>query len=380
MTDYLVPFGPQHTAIKEPISLRLKLKGSQIEDVGVELGYIHRGVEKIFQNENINNGVYMAERICGICSYAHASVYTQAMEKMLKINAPDKVTYSRTIIAELERLHSHLLWAGFMCHEIGFETLFQLFWREREKILDVFEKTTGNRVHHAYNKLGTVRHDLGDLDYIKKQVHSIPPTVESLRSEIKKNEVVGSRFKKVGQISKSDAEKFCLVGPIARACGVKSDIRKTEPYEAYSKVKFKEILYKNGDTFDRTLVRLDEVFESVGIIDQCIKKMPGEPVPKATLKSLKSGEGYGRVEAPRGEDFHYYVVKDSNILRAKIRTPTLATFPALKTMMEGARVGDVPVIVASIDPCIGCMERVMVVKDGKKEVFDEQQFRRKYCD
>ncbi|MCK4328159.1 MAG: nickel-dependent hydrogenase large subunit [Candidatus Diapherotrites archaeon] len=379
MSDYLVPFGPQHPAIKEPISLRLKLSGSTVEGVDAQLGYIHRGVEKIFERENINNALYLAERICGICSYAHASAYTRAMESMMHIRAPPRVQYLRTMFAELERLHSHLLWAGFMCHEIGFETLFQLFWREREQILDVFERYTGNRVHHSYNKLGTVRYDIEDEDYIREQVHSILPTVKSLRSEIKGNGVVAARFKKVGPVTHKQAIEYCLVGPPARACGVKNDIRKLDPYEAYGKTKFKQPIYKSGDSYARTMVRLDEIFESVKIIDQCLRDMPATKVPKHSLKALPQGEGYGRVEAPRGENFHYYIVKDSKITRAKIRPPTLAVFPALETMMLGAHVGDVPVIVASIDPCIGCMERITVTKGRRTETLTEQEFRRKYC-
>jgi NADH-quinone oxidoreductase subunit D len=301
------------------------------------------------------------------------------MESMLGVKAPSKVKYIRTIIAELERLHSHLLWAGFMCHEIGFESLFQLFWREREKILDVFEKYTGNRVQHGFQKIGTVRYGIDDPDYVRQKVHSILPTVDSLRDEIKKNSVLNARFKKVGAVSKSVAKEYCLVGPPARACGVKSDIRKLDPYEAYPKAKFKEVLYKGGDSYARTMVRIDEVYESIKIIDQCLDKMPNTKLPKPTPYSLPSAEGFGRVEAPRGEDLHYYIVKDSKIMRAKIRTPTLAVFPALDQMLVGSEVGDVPVVVASLDPCVGCMERVMVTKNNRTEVMDEQAFRRKYC-
>ena len=379
MSDYLVPFGPQHPSIKEPISLRLEMDGNYIQGVDAQLGYVHRGIEKIFEGKNINYSLYLAERICGICSYAHAGAYTQALEPMLKLTVPERISYLRTIVAELERLHSHILWAGFMCHEIGFESLFHLFWKERERVLDIFEKLTGNRVHHGYNKIGTVRYDLIDPEFVLEQLALMEAGIKPLIDELLSNNVSGMRMKNVGIVDKTMAKTYSVVGPPARAAGVKSDLRKIDKYEAYGKVKFKEALAKKGDAYARTEIRLKEIYESLSIIRQCIKKMPDQKVQKAKQHIIAEAKGFGRVEAPRGEDFHYYEIKGSIIKRAKIRTPTLANFKTVEFMLMGAELGDVPVIIASIDPCVGCMERVMVVKNNKKEVLSEFEFRRKYC-
>jgi Ni,Fe-hydrogenase III large subunit len=379
MHDYKVPIGPMHPAMKEPMCLRISLDGNYIKDVELGLGYIHRGLEGLFEGKDINNAVYTVERICGICSFAHEECYTLAVEKLMKYKAPEKVRFLRTMIGELERIHSHLMWLGFMSHEIGYQTLFMLFWKEREKVIDIFEKVTGGRVYHGVNKLGTYRYKFTeqDAEFVLKNLESIEHGVKSLASTVYSDSVIKARLRGTATLSKKKAEKFCAVGPVARASGVKNDIRKIDPYEAYGDVKFTQIAGKKGDARERAFVRLNEVFQSIGIVRQTIEMMPKADPPKAALVTLPVGEGYGRVEAPRGENLHYYKIKNSKIERAKIRTPTFAHVPLFKELLIGGEIGDVPVTVGSLDPCFGCMERVILVKDGRTEVLNEQQFRRK---
>jgi Ni,Fe-hydrogenase III large subunit len=260
--------------------------------------------------------------------------------------------------------------------------MFMFFWRERERVLDIMEAITGGRVHHNYNKLGSVRYDLpkGCEELMQKKIAELEKNLPGLIREFEKNMVVRARFKKVGKISRKDAVSFGLVGPMARGSGVKSDIRKIDPYEAYEDTRFNEILQEDGDAYARARVRLAEIMESISIIKQCMSMLPPKPADKWKWPPIKSGKGFGRVEAPRGEDFHYYEIEDNIVTRGKIRTPTLANIMILEKLLVGAEVGDTPVIVASFDPCIGCMERTMVIDKGKKGWYTESEFRRKFCD
>jgi Ni,Fe-hydrogenase III large subunit len=382
MHDYVMPYGPQHPSLKEPLNLALELDGDHITGVHLRLGYVHRGVEKIFEGKDVQKVLYLAEHTCGICSYAHSSACTRAMEQILGLEAPPRARLLRTIVAELERLHSHLLWAGFAMHEIGFQSLFMLFWRERERVLDALEDITGGRVHHNYNKLGSVRYDLpkGAEKKVAEKLDELEANLPDLDREMKKNNVVRARLKRVGHVSKHDALGYGLVGPMARGSGVDCDIRKSDPYAAYAEVKFKEVIEKDGDAFARAKVRLAELRESISIIRQCLTLLPEKRIAKWAWPPIKSGRGFGRVEAPRGEDFHYYEVKNNIVTRGKIRTPTLANIGILEKLLVGSEMGDTPVIVSSFDPCIGCLERTLVIDNGKREWVSEQEFRRKYCD
>jgi len=382
MHDYTIPIGPQHPALKEPMCIRVSLDGNYIQDVNIRMGYTHKGIEKILEGKNPDSALYLAQRICGICSAAHENAYCRTVESILKFKLNEKVKLIRAMMMELERMHSHVLWLGLIAHDIGYETLFMYFWREREKVIDIFEKLTGGRVHHNFNKLKTVRYDfdLKDRSFILKNLESLKERVESYVYDIEKDNVIVSRLKGVGVITKEDATRYCIVGPNARASGIKSDIRKLDPpYGIYKKIVFNEIIEDEGDSLARTVVRLREVLESVKIIKQILKIMPKKPVPKSTLTQIPDGECTGRVEAPRGELFYYLKFKENKIERAKIRTPTFAFLKIVEKILLKREIGDIPVVVGSLDPCFSCLERVMVVKDGKTEVLNEAQLRRKYA-
>jgi Ni,Fe-hydrogenase III large subunit len=381
MHDYTIPIGPQHPTLKEPMCIRVSLDGNIIKDVNIRMGYTHKGIEKVLEGKNPDSALYVSQRICGICSAAHENAYCRTVEGILNFVPEEKVKLLRALMMELERMHSHILWLGVIAHEIGYETLFMYFWREREKIIDIFEKMTGGRVHHNFNKIRTVRFDFeyANRQFILKRLNSVDKKIRDYLSEFNSDNVIRSRLKDVGVITNVDAKKYCLIGPNARASGVSCDIRKYDPpYGIYKQFDFNEIVEDRGDSFARTSVRLRELLESIKIIKQILDKMPKKKIPKFSFTNVPDGEGIGRVEAPRGELFYYLKFKDNKIYRAKIRTPTFGYFKIAEKVLLNRRIGDVPVIVGSLDPCFSCLERVMVVKDGKTEFLNETNFRRKY--
>jgi Ni,Fe-hydrogenase III large subunit len=381
MHDYTIPIGPQHPTLKEPMCLRISLDGNIIKDVRIRMGYTHKGIEKLLEGKNPDSALYVSQRICGICSAAHENAYCRTVENIIKFEPDEKVKLLRALMMELERLHSHILWLGVIAHEIGYETMFMYFWREREKIIDIFEKISGGRVHHNFNKIKTVRYDLeeGSKKFILERIDEVEKRISDYLKDISSDRVIRSRLKGVGIICKSDAKRFCLIGPCARASGVSCDIRKYDPpYGIYKKFKFDEIIEDNGDAFARTLVRIREVLESIKIIKQILGMMPKTQVPPFTFTNIPDGQATGRVEAPRGELFYFLKIKDNKIERAKIRTPTFGYLKIAEKILLERRIGDIPVIIGSLDPCFSCLERVLVAKDGNTESLCESEFRRRY--
>jgi NADH-quinone oxidoreductase subunit D len=380
MHDFTIPIGPQHIGIDEPTCLKVSLDGNYIVDTDLRLGYVHRGIEKLLEGKRLEQGLQIVDRICGICSVAHPSCYTRVVEKILNYDPPERVKYLRTLVAELARIQSHIFWAGFMLHELGFETMLEYFLRDREHILEVLERITGNRVHFAYHKIGSVRNDISeeDIHFTLKKIGIIEKQISVYMKTIATDNVIKARLVNVGIIRKNDAKKYSLVGPNARASGVKIDIRKNDPYDAYDRLDFDLISENNGDAYSRMLVRIREIFESIKIIRQVLKNLPEGKIPSSIPLFIEEGVDIGRVEAPRGENFYFMKIKDRKIDRIRIRPPTLNFMSILKKLLEGREIGDVPVILASLDPCFACMERVVVVKEGKEEVLTEDEFRHKY--
>jgi Ni,Fe-hydrogenase III large subunit len=299
---------------------------------------------------------------------------------MLNYEPPERVKYLRTLVGELARIQSHLFWTGFMLHELGFETMLAYFLRDREHILEVLERITGSRVHFAYHKIRSVRNDIdeGDIKFTLEKIKKIEEQVPVYIKIVKTDGVIRARLMNVGVISRIDADKYSLIGPIARASGVRTDIRKDDPYEAYDQVNFELITELDGDAYARAFVRLREILESIKIVKQTLKDMPKGEVPKQSALMIEEGMEAGRVEAPRGENFHLIKIKDRRIDRARIRPPTFNFMNIFTKLLIGREIGDVPVILASLDPCFACMERVVIVKDGKTEVLTERDFKHKY--
>jgi len=380
MHDYTIPIGPQHPSIDEPNCLRVSLDGSCIADAKIRLGYVHRGIEKLLEGKKIEQGLQIVDHICGICSVAHPSCYTRVIEKMLNYEPPDRVKFLRTLVGELARIQSHLFWTGFMLHELGFETMLAYFLRDREHILEALERITGNRVHFAYHKIRSVRNDINgdDIKFTLEKINKVEKQISVYIKTVKTDDVIRARLMNVGVISRIDADKYSLVGPIARASGVRIDVRKDDPYEAYDQVDFELITELDGDAYARTFVRLREIMESIKIVKQVLRDIPEGKVPQYPSVIIEEGIEIGRVEAPRGENFHLIKIKNKRIDRARIRPPTFNFMNIFTKLLIGRFIGDIPVILASLDPCFACMERVIVAKDGKTEVLTEDDFRHKY--
>jgi len=352
--------GPQHPALLEPEKFSLKVDGEIVRQVVPRIGYVHRGVEKAAENRTYLQDVYLIERICGICNSCHATTFVEAVEKILGTEVPARGKYIRTIILELNRLHSHLLLLGHAGLEIGYETLFQYMWRDREPIMDLTELLTGNRVVSSSIAIGGVRRDVKDSDSekIKTELTKLTKKLPFYQDLFENEPTLKMRTQNVGRLSKEDATRLCVVGPVARASGVEFDIRKDEPYEAYGEIPFKLITRKEGDTYARLMVRLAEITESINIITYALDHLPSGPYRTRAPRTVPKGEAVSRVEAPRGELMHY--VRSNGTAypeRVKVRTPTFANIPAFLKTAIGGNLADVPANFVSLDPCFSCTDR-----------------------
>ncbi|MEM2849986.1 MAG: nickel-dependent hydrogenase large subunit [Candidatus Bathyarchaeia archaeon] len=390
-TRFALPVGPVHPSLKEPIHLKVTVRREEILDVDLRLGHAHRGVEALAETRNLIQDLYLIERICGICSHSHTTCFVQAIEEIGGIQPSERALYLRTLIFELERMHSHLLLLGVMAYQIGFDTLFMYTWTTREKVLDIFEEVTGNRVLHSMNIIGGVRWDLTD-----KMVEKLAKTMDDIEKDVYniysffKDKTAEKRLSNVGFLSYDDARELCVVGPTARGSGSTFDVRKDDPYAAYSDLKdsFSVVSKKEGDTYARVEVRILELFEAVNLTRTIIDRLPNGSISQKEgairlMGKIPAGEAVSRVEAPRGELF-YYARTDGRggIQRLKARTPTLANIIGLKRMLVGCEIADIPVVVASIDPCISCTNRITIIdqeKDETKVISLEELRRLKPC-
>ncbi len=371
-----VPFGPQHPALKEPEHFLFEVDGDTVVNVTPRIGYVHRGLEKGFELETYNHGLYLAERVCGICNIAHTVSYTQVVEELMGVQIPPRARYIRTIVAELERLQSHSLWVGIVAHEAGFDTLFMYVWRDREAIMNLFEELTGGRVLHAINTLGGVRRDITPEweTKLRKGMDSFEERTKDYLRIVNSERTFLKRTSGVGLLSPQDAVKLCAVGPTLRASGVKEDVRADDPYIAYDEIPFNVVTSESGDALARTVVRVEEMMESIGMIRYALDHMPSGTIKVRPPKIAPPGEVLSRAEAPRGELIHFGRSNGSaKPERYKIRSPTLANIPALCKTLIGVHVADIPIILAGIDPCFSCMDRMAIVdrRTGEKREIEK---------
>lgn len=346
---------------------RLSVEDETVVGVDIDLGYNHRGIEKLSQDMSFDQVTFLVERICAGCSVSHSLAYSNAVEDILGIEPPARALYIRTTIAELERIHSHLLWLGLMGHSSGYDTLFMSSWRCRDPVLDILEAVTGNRIHSQMIKPGGVRQDIDEADIsgILKVLSDLAPVVEILKKIALDNPIIQARFKGVGVIKRQDAIAWGAVGPVARASGIDIDSRKNDSYAAYDRIKWRMIVQPDGDVFARTVVRILEIHESMEIIKQCLKKMP-KGLIDVKIKEVPAGEGIGMAESPGGECLHYVRSDGTNSpVRHKIRSASYMNIPVVKAAVVGQQVADANVILASLDPCYCCAER-MAVADEKE--------------
>ncbi len=370
-----IPIGPYHPLQEEPEFYKLVVEGETVVDVDVRIGWNHRGIEKISESKSFDQSIFIVERICGICSSTHPITCVQAIEDLAGINVPERALYIRSIIQELERLHSHMLWAGLAGHFLGYNTVFMWGWKYREPICDIMETVSGNRQNYAMMKVGGVRRDIEKehVPYILNRLDEFIKHLDMLRGAILDDPVLHARLKGVGILTKDKAIDYAALGPTARASGVDIDVRRDHPYAAYDRVKWKVITTPEGDVFAKVVVRILEMYEAVSIIRQCLDKLPGGPIDSKP-KDIPAGEGIGQTEAPRGECFHYIKSDGTNSpVRHKVRAPTYMNFPTFRETVIGQTVSDATIILAAIDPCYCCTERMLIVDRKDKELFGIQE-------
>ncbi|MBN1445757.1 MAG: nickel-dependent hydrogenase large subunit [Candidatus Omnitrophica bacterium] len=372
----IVPIGPYHPLLEEPEFFALYCDGEKVVDVDWQAGYNHRAIEKLSEAKHWDQVTFLVERICGICSTSHPFAYCNAVEDLLGASVPERARYIRCIIGELERIHSHLLWVGLAGHFLGYNTVFMWAWKYREPVLDMFEIITGNRNHYAMFKIGGVRRNIEeeDMPALRRVLKGLKVQLEMLTHAVLDDPVLGARLKGVGVLTKEHIKNFGAVGPVARASGIGGDIRKDDPYAAYPMLDFKVITAEHGDVFDKAVVRLLEMFESIKIIEQSLDAIEGKGGDIQTeIRDIPPGEGIGRHEAPRGECFHYIKSDGTNRpVRHKIRAPSYTNIPTFKASCIGQMIPDVAIILAGVDPCYCCTERVAVYDAGnkKKQMYD----------
>jgi NADH-quinone oxidoreductase subunit D len=374
MSKCRIPLGPFHPLLEEAEFFNIKVDGERVVDIEMEVGWMHRGHEKISETKTFTQSIFLVERICGICSTSHPFACVNAIEDIDNIEIPERAKYIRVLIGELERIHSHLLWVGLAGHFIGYDTLWMWVWKYREPVLQLFEMISGNRNHYGMFRVGGMSRDFDNslIPKITKTLDEIQKKMEMLAGAAADDPVLKSRLKGVGVLTKEDAINYCAVGPTARASGVDIDVRKDDP-TSYEVVDFNTVVTQNGDVYDKLVVRVFEIIESCNIIKQCLQAFP--KVQGSVLNNVKEisrGEGIGRYEAPRGEVFHYIRSDGSNRpLRHKVRAPSYMNIPTYKATCVGENIADALITLAAVDPCYCCTERSIKVFDTKGRGLEE---------
>jgi Ni,Fe-hydrogenase III large subunit len=357
--SYKIPIGPYHIALEEPYKIELECEGENVIGSSLKVGFNFRGIEWLAERKNITQSIALLERVCGICSNVHSMCFCMGLERIGNIEVPERGQHIRTVMAELERLHSHLLWAGVAAELIGFETLFMQIFRLRELVMDALESISGNRVNYSMNRIGGVNRDILDDTKIREVSQAIRTVTEgTLIPLLTTDQTVIARCKGVGVLTRLEAIAYGAVGPVARASGVDTDLRRDQPYLAYGKVEFVVPVQTSGDVLARVVVRALEIVESCKIIDQVLDRMPQGPIHAGDIYFVPEGNAVVRIEAPRGEVFYYLATNGSDTpLRVKVRTPSFANIPSVAAMVLRNTIADVPLIQAALDPCYSCTDR-----------------------
>ena len=354
-----IPIGPYHPALEEPYKIEVVSDGERVVGADIEVGFNFRAIEWLAERKNYTADLALVERVCGICSNVHTLTFSRALENLAGIEVPERAQFIRVVVAETERLHSHLLWAGIACEVIGFQTLFMTCFDLRERVMDVLEAISGNRVNYAMNCPGGVNRDIVDPGVVLRMVNEIEAiTSKQLIPVLTHDRTVRARCAGVGVLTREDALALGALGPTARASGLPQDIRKAAPYEVYDRLSFDVPVLESGDVLARIVVRALEIVESCHIIEQAIQGMPAGPFLGGQFPAIPAGEACARIEGPRGEVFYYVASDGSDVpTRVRIRTPTFANMPTVVPMVLGQTLSDVPLIQASIDPCYSCTDR-----------------------
>lgn len=365
----IVPIGPFHPSLHEPEHFAVYVDGETIKGCDYRGFMTHRGIEKLCQTQVSYNEIpFIAERICGICGSVHAAAYAQAVESAGGIRVPRRAEYIRTLMLEIERVHSHLLWLGVAGHLIGFDTVFMQAWRVREQLMWLCERLTGNRKTYGMILIGGVRRDITPeiAEDIRRVVDKIEDELRVIHRAIEKDTSIHKRTKGVGTITKDETIAWGLVGPVARARGVDIDARRDHPYAAYDEMRFDVPVLDDCDVWSTLVIRILEVYEAIRIIRQVLDKLPaGEIFIELKDKIPALRHAITTVEAPRGESTHYVITGEENRPdRWRVRAPTYPNLQGVPLMLLNEQFADFPIILGSIDPCFSCTDRVAVVDVG----------------
>ena len=358
-----INLGPQHPSTHGVFRLRVKFDGEVVLDVEPVFGYLHRGTEKLAESRTYVQIVTLTDRMDYTASMSNNLSYVLAVERLTGIEAPERAKYIRVISAELARISSHLMATGFLLNDLGaFATPLMYCFRERERILDLFEMLCGARITVSYMRPGGVLQDPPDDFWpaLERNIADLPQYIDELESLITGNEIVLTRTREVGTITAEHAINSSITGPILRAAGVQWDIRRAHPYEIYDRLDFDIPIGAVGDTFDRYLVRIQEMRESVKILRQCVDQIPNGPFRSETPFFMRADEGdvYSGIEGPKGE-LGFYMVSDGSIspYRCKVRAPSFINLTALRDMLVGWKMGDLITIFGSLDIVLGEVDR-----------------------
>lgn len=381
--EMVLNMGPQHPATHGVLRLLLSLDGETVKKCVPELGYLHRGYEKLGESCTYHEFIPHTDRLDYLQPMANNVAYATAVEKLIHLEIPERGKYIRTLIAELARIQSHLLAFGAMVMDIGALTPFLWAIREREKILDLYDIICGARFTTSYTRIGGVAQDITDeaLRGIKKFITEFPAYLQECRDLVERNKIFINRAEGIGYMSKEDIINYGITGPVLRAAGVASDVRKDTPYLVYDKMDFDVPTYPDSDCLARYYVRVEEMVESVKIVNQCLDKMPqGAYNAYSTKKVLPKkeriytkmeelihdfmlinfgpnppkGESYFAAEASKGELGFYFISDGSgHPFRLKIRSPSFCNLQALPVMMKDCMIADTVVIIGGVDPVMG---------------------------
>ena len=360
---FVINIGPVHPSTHGVFRMRCTMDGEVVLDIEPVFGYLHRGIEKLAEERTYTGFIPLTDRLDYISPMSNNLGYCLAVEKLAGIKVPERAEYIRVIMAELQRLANHCVAVGSMLNDAGaYFTPFMYTFREREKIVDLFDMVCGQRLTYNYMRIGGVSQDIPDefLPALEKLVARLARFLEEYERLLKQNEILLARAKGVGVLSQELAINCGISGPVARASGIKWDLRKADPYSIYDRFEFDIPTAANGDCYDRYRVRIEEMTQSLRIIAQAMKQIPGGPV-KAELPHLirpPVGEAYAHLEAPKGE-LGYYIVSDNSIApyRCHVRPTSLINLAALRRMVKGWKVADLIIIFGSIDITMGEVDR-----------------------
>ncbi|SPW34863.1 Hydrogenase-3 component E [Edwardsiella tarda] len=367
----IVPIGPLHITSDEPGHFRLFVDGEDIVDADYRLFYVHRGMEKLAETRmGYNEVTFLSDRVCGICGFAHSTAYTSSVENALGIEVPLRAKAIRSILLEVERLHSHLLNLGLSCHFVGFDAGFMQFFRVREKSMKMAEILTGARKTYGLNLIGGIRRDMLKADMIatRQLVAEMRAEVKSLIDILFSTPNIEQRTVGIGRLDPQIARDFSNVGPMVRASGHARDTRADHPFAGYDLLPMTVHSEQGCDVISRVKVRINEVFTALNMIEFGLDNLPGGPLAVEGFNYVPHRFALGFTEAPRGDDIHWSMTGDNQKLyRWRCRAATYANWPTLRYMLRGNTVSDAPLIIGSLDPCYSCTDRVTLVDVNRRK-------------